>query len=380
MTKEAVSTKESSLKSSLRTVYSNLEDFFLAPRTAEMLAIVRIATGAMLCYIHCIWILDLTSFFGANALLNLEVLDTLHSKSYKWTYLARTDSLAVALIHEVLAAIAGVLLAVGFATRWTSIAAWFLTLMTVHRLTPFLFGLDQITLMLALYLCLGRSASCWSVDAWLGARLRRARQRGVRLQGGTGPTRNEPSIEPSMGSANRSARASVYADGSPTTPARLPVRASGIVRWMGWDDDGRACWCNTLATRLIQLHLCVIYFFGGLGKLRGGMWWDGTAMWFSAASYEYQSIDLTWIGYYPILGAILTHITLFWEVTYFALVWPKLTRPFVLAIAVMVHAGIAIFLGMITFGWMMIVANLAFVEPEWLRRYLVSNGKPTDSV
>lgn len=375
MTKEAVSTKESSLKSSLRTVYSNLEDFFLAPRTAEMLAIVRIATGAMLCYIHCIWILDLTSFFGANALLNLEVLDTLHSKSYKWTYLARTDSLAVALIHEVLAAIAGVLLAVGFATRWTSIAAWFLTLMTVHRLTPFLFGLDQITLMLALYLCLGRSASCWSVDAWLGARWR-----GAQLQEGTGSTRNEPSIDPSMGSAKRSARASVYADGSPTTPARLPVRASGIVRWMGWDDDGRACWCNTLATRLIQLHLCVIYFFGGLGKLRGGMWWDGTAMWFSAASYEYQSLDLTWIGYYPMLGAILTHITLFWEVTYFALVWPKQTRPFVLAIAVMVHAGIAIFLGMITFGWMMIVANLAFVEPAWLRRYLVSNGKPTDSV
>ncbi|MBM3965786.1 MAG: hypothetical protein FJ308_12095 [Planctomycetes bacterium] len=256
--------------------------------------------------------------------------------------------------------------------------------MTVHRLTPFLFGLDQITLMLVLYLCVGRSASCWSVDVWLGERLRRARLRGAQLQGGKGTALSKSSNGqpngPSNGSANYSARVSVHANGTPITPESFPARVSGIVRWMGWDDDGRACWCNTLATRLIQLHLCFIYFFGGLGKLRGGMWWDGTAMWFSAASYEYQSLDLTWIGYYPIFGAILTHITLFWEVTYFALVWPKQTRLFVLAIAVMVHAGIGIFLGMITFGWMMIVANLAFVEPKWLRRYLLSNGKPNDSI
>lgn len=354
MTKESVSQSEPNQKSALRAVLSSLEKFFLTPRTAETLALVRIATGAMLCYIHCIWILDLTSFFGANALLSLDVLDAVHAKTYKWTYLARTDSLAVALIHEVLATLAGILLAVGFATRWTSIAAWFLTLMTVHRLTPFLFGLDQITLMLSLYLCIGRSAGRWSVDAWLGAR---------RL--GT----SNPSSD-----ANASPASAISAT-SATSPMRVvssQVRSAKLSRWMGWDDDGRACWSNTLATRLIQLHLCVIYFFGGLGKLRGGMWWDGTAMWFSAASYEYQSLDLTWIGYYPILGALLTHVTLFWEVTYFALVWPKQTRPLVLTIAGLVHAGIAIFLGMITFGFMMIVANLAFIEPESIRRCVSS--------
>jgi hypothetical protein len=76
-------------------------------------------------------------------------------------------------------------------------------------------------------------------------------------------------------------------------------------------------------------------------------------------------MDLTWIGRYPTLGSILTHMTLFWEIAYAALVWPRLTRPWVLAIALLVHAGIAIFFGMITFGLMMIVANLAFVTwPE----------------
>jgi hypothetical protein len=34
--------------------------------------------------------------------------------------------------------------------------------------------------------------------------------------------------------------------------------------------------------------------------------------------------------------------------------------------AVVVHGGIALFMGMITFGTMMMVANLAFVEPSTL--------------
>ncbi|WP_210433118.1 hypothetical protein, partial [Escherichia coli] len=61
---------------------------------------------------------------------------------------------------------------------------------------------------------------------------------------------------------------------------------------------------------------------------------------------------------------------LFWETFYVCLVWPKTTRYWVLATAVGVHAGIAIFLGMITFGWMMIVANSVFIEPDIMSRWL----------
>jgi hypothetical protein len=112
--------------------------------------------------------------------------------------------------------------------------------------------------------------------------------------------------------------------------------------------------------------VCVIYLFGGLSKARGQTWWDGSAMWYSVGNYEYQSIDMTWIANYPRLFSALTHITLFWEVFYCVLVWPRLTRPWVLAGAVAVHGGIALFLGMITFGVMMIAANMIFVRPQTL--------------
>lgn len=307
-------------RATLSSMATSVERFFLQPSTAETLALLRIATGAMIGYIHFIWLLDLTTFFGPDALLDLNVVRALHTRATKWTYLAATDSLFVARVHEWAAMCMGGLMCVGLATRWTAPIAWFLTLMTAHRLAPCLFGLDQITLMLAMYLMLGRSGTMWSLDAWISKRLRE------------------------HGRVN-----AVWA------------------RWMGWTDDQRACWTNTVSMRLIQMHLCVIYFFGGLGKLRGWMWWDGTAMWFSAASYEYQSIDLTWIGKWPVLGSIATHATLLWELLYVALVWPRATRPWVLAMAVCVHAGIAMFLGMITFGTMMIVANMVFLEPSWIR-------------
>jgi hypothetical protein len=66
--------------------------------------------------------------------------------------------------------------------------------------------------------------------------------------------------------------------------------------------------------------------------------------------------------------SLATHATLFWELFYCALVWPRSTRPWVLSMAMAVHAGIAIALGMVTFGVMMMLANLAFIEPEVMRR------------
>ena len=286
-----------------------LLDFFFPPSNSHTLALIRIFTGSMIAYIHLVWMLDLEAFMGPRALIDNAFWHALHREQMldaKWTYLARIDSMPLIWTHEILAMIAGLLLALGLKTRIVSILAWFLTLMTVHRMTGMLFGLDQIVIMLSMYLCIGRSGDSWSVDAWL---LR---------------------------------------------------RSSGQV------EQPEASWSNTFATRWIQLHLCVIYLFGGIGKMRGDMWWDGSAMWYSAAAYEYQSWDLTWIGYSPMLASILTHMTVFWELSYCALIWPKWTRPIMLGIALMVHGGIAIYLGMITFGFMMLVANLAFVSPKRL--------------
>jgi hypothetical protein len=318
------------------SVLDGLLGFFFAPTTSHTLEIIRIATGLMIVYVHAIWISRLEDFFGPNALMNLDAWRAIHAgeaPDAKWTYLAQTDSLWVASIHEWGALVAGVFATLGFMTRTSLIAAWLLTLLTAHRLTGFLFGLDQVVLMLSSYLCLSQAGSLLSMDRFVSTKF----------------------PKPTSQSWYR-----ILSGFSAVRPA--DDRTGGL------EYASIASWNNTVATRLMQIHLCVIYLFGGLGKLRGEMWWDGSAMWFSASAYEYQSLDLTWIGNYPVIAALLTHITIFWEVTYIAIVWPRWTRPIALFLAVLVHGGIALFLGMMTFGWIMIVANLAFVTPDLMRR------------
>jgi hypothetical protein len=115
--------------------------------------------------------------------------------------------------------------------------------------------------------------------------------------------------------------------------------------------------------RLIQLHLCLIYLVAGLAKLKGAAWWSGVAFWGAIGNLEYQTLDMTWLVEWPMIVSLLTVTALAWEISYAALVWNRWTRPLVLAFGVMVHAGIGVCFGMMTFGLSMIVANVAFVSP-----------------
>ena len=116
--------------------------------------------------------------------------------------------------------------------------------------------------------------------------------------------------------------------------------------------------------RLIQCHLCIVYLFAGLGKLQGSTWWDGTAIWGALASYEYQTLDMTWLVYLPWLVNIITLVSVFWELSYAFMIWHPLTRPLYLLLAVFVHLGIGLAMGMMTFGFVMLIANCAFVDTK----------------
>lgn len=287
------------------------DSFWFTPRLPHTLAAIRIACGAMLVYVHVIWASLLTDFMGAHAWIDRQTVMDLHQADWAWSWLWYIESPSLLWIHQIIAIFASALMMLGLGTRIVVPLAWWMTLMVCHRMTLALFGLDQIVVMLSMYLMVSRCASVWSLDAWLGER------RGT--------------------------------------------------SW--WLSEAQPTISNNIATRLIQLHLCVIYLFGGLSKMRGEMWFDGSAMWYTAVNYEYQSMDLTWLGNWRFIIATLTAATIFWETFYCTLVWPKLTRPIVLAMAVMVHAGIALALGMMTFGFIMIVANMAFLEPETVKRW-----------
>ena len=150
-----------------------------------------------------------------------------------------------------------------------------------HRVPEALFGLDKLIGMLILYLAIGPSGKALSVDSWLARRRAKDKQ----------------PVPPSI-AAN-------------------------------------------FALRLIQIHMCIMYFFAGASKMQGTAWWNGQAMWLVFGNLEYQSVDMTWMAWHPWAIELLSHFTLFFELSFCVLIWVRLLRPLVLLAALVLHLASA---------------------------------------
>lgn len=129
--------------------------------------------------------------------------------------------------------------------------------------------------------------------------------------------------------------------------------------------------------RLVMIQLSVVYMYTGWEKLKGAAWWEGTALWTVLANPQISLLDLTFLKSYPDLIALLTFMTLAFEVYFVALVWNHRLRPWVLALGVLFHASIAVVLGLWFFSWIICSAYILFLSPKlvfqfvaWLRQIL----------
>jgi hypothetical protein len=306
--------------------------FWFTPSDPATLCAIRLLAGLMLLYTHLVWTLDLEAFFGTSSWVSQDAawrayggpeLQAGGQRSYVWSYLFWIHSPGVLWTVHIAGLVVLAMFALGLFSRVTAVLSYVIALAYVHRVPGALFGLDQINTMLAMYLIVGPTGAYYSLDAWIK---RRSARRG---EGGAGQGRageSQSIVAPSV-SAN-------------------------------------------VAIRLMQLHLCVIYMFAGFGKLSGPSWWTGYGLWGGIANLEYQSLDVTWLAHWPLLTALLSHVTVYWEVFYCALIWPRMTRWIMLVIAVPMHLGIALVMGMATFGLVMLIANVAFVPPHVVRAFV----------
>ena len=129
--------------------------------------------------------------------------------------------------------------------------------------------------------------------------------------------------------------------------------------------------------RILQLHLCLIYFFGGLAKALGAGWWDGTSIWRALIRPPFDFVDphllLQWSYLLPAAGISVFAL----ELLYPVLIWPRTTRGIWLASVLAMHIGIGLLMGLQLFALIMIILNLAafgadFIPQLNLRRAFTS--------
>ena len=288
------------------------QEFWFRPSAPQTTGLLRLLAGAMIFYTHLVWTFGLSEFFSSNGWQSTSLMTLfqkgLYTPSFWW--LIPDGGLMTA---HIICLVILFLFWIGCATSITSVLAFVITVSYAYRVQMANFGLDQVNGFLSFYLCLSPCGQAYSVDRWIAKW--RATRAGQSLA-------------------------------SPPLSAR-----------------------NTLAVRLIQIQLCVIYFFAGAAKMQGEAWWNGNAIWQAGANFEYQSGSLLWLAWYPWIGNLLTHVTILFEITFWASVWKRDLRWPVLAIGTMMHFGIGAFLGMWTFGLAMTIAYFAFLPPEssqWL--------------
>ncbi|MEK6236032.1 MAG: DCC1-like thiol-disulfide oxidoreductase family protein [Planctomycetales bacterium] len=213
------------------------------------------------------------------------------------------------------------LFTVGFYTRITSVLAFVVVVSYFQRILLITTELDAILTALMFYLCLAPSGAALSVDAFIADR-----KRWKATLSNKAKQALPPLVQPSVS--------------------------------------------TMIATRLLQVHLTAICLMMAIGKLMEGVWWNGDAAWLLIAKTQNNLFDLTWMhAYGPVLDA-WTHFIVWTQCVFPFLVWNKTARPLMLAVASLMWLSLIPLTGMVEFSLLMIAANLAFVSPVALRKFV----------
>jgi hypothetical protein len=106
--------------------------------------------------------------------------------------------------------------------------------------------------------------------------------------------------------------------------------------------------------RIIQLHLCVVYFFAGIAKALDPDWWNGMSLW--------RAVSSVYNDYFTISPYVLLIVgigTVLLETLYTIFIWMDKTRYITLSLCVLMHLSIAYMLGLYSFSAILIVWNVA---------------------
>jgi hypothetical protein len=111
--------------------------------------------------------------------------------------------------------------------------------------------------------------------------------------------------------------------------------------------------------RVLQVHLCFVYFFGGLAKCLGNGWWNGSNLWRSLTRPPFNIIEPDILVRFKYVLLVLGISICLIELSYVVFIWMKKTRLVWLVCILGMHIAIGLTMGMYLFALVMIVLNLA---------------------
>lgn len=333
----------------LKKLFRSWDWFWFTPTDPITLGLIRLCVGLVVLYLHIAYSFDLLSYVSRDyGWLDGTFISKVRKEwpvmasvggwtdpdikvgqgQYTWSiFFHMADPLWIYTFHACLLGVI-VLFTLGLWTRITSVMVWAGAIGYIHRSPTTLFGMDTMMIVLLFYLMIGPSGAALSLDRWLESR---------RLRRRFGLDYEPPPPEPS-------------------------VVANFVIR-------------------LIQIHFCFIYEASGLSKLLGSTWWAGTALWATFANGSFAPVNVPiyrdvlvfltqhrWLWELAMSGGVV--FTLFLEIGLPFLIWLPRWRWLMIAGATLLHFGIGLFMGLVTFSLFMLCLVSSFLPPESVRYML----------
>jgi len=135
-------------------------------------------------------------------------------------------------------------------------------------------------------------------------------------------------------------------------------------------------WLANLSTRLIQVHLCGIYVMIATSKFAAPGWSTGDGLWYMLSDSQHRLVDLTSVISSNYALNALSHAWLYFELAFPVLVWNRTLRPLMLAISTFIWVATALVSGLVGYCFLMLVANIAFVSSDQIKRLARSANPP----
>ncbi|PHR97082.1 MAG: hypothetical protein COA78_28060 [Blastopirellula sp.] len=304
-----------------QTVSKSWEAFWFVRVETKTVSLLRLLVGSIALIYALLFTIQLTDWYAADGILSssftISMLSTEDNNyAYYWSLLYYVNTpVELWILHSIGLLVIGAF-AVGFQTRYTSIAAFIFVASYAQR-APMLAGLiEPLLCPMVLYLCFAPCGNYFSVDAWLRAKKQKLADR---------------KVEDSLGA--------------------------------------------NITLRLIQVHLCMFYAMMALTKLGGYTWWGGESMWWLIAQNHSPLVDLRFLRDAPLFVFSWTHLVVLFELCFPLLIWVKVFRPLLIVLSILHWISLSLVTGNWEFGLLILALNVAFFSPEFVQSFLAKPEK-----
>lgn len=116
---------------------------------------------------------------------------------------------------------------------------------------------------------------------------------------------------------------------------------------------------------VLQLTIAMTYANAGIAKMFGSDWWSGTAIWRAVHLPEFHRYDLYTLAQWPWVFKLLCWTTVLGEAVFPVALFFKRARWVLVPVAILMHLGISLFLGLHLFAATMIAMDIClFLLPD----------------